>query len=47
MDFEKTVVDLRDTMIEQWVAMAKMGYSLSLGLVEQQISLMKALQPRF
>ena len=38
--------DLRDLAVEQWVAMAKMGYRLSLNVVEQQISLAKALQPR-
>ncbi len=43
----KMVNDLRDAAIEQWVAMAKIGYRLSLNVVEQQISLVKALQPRF
>ena len=43
----KMMNDLRDAAIEQWLAMAKMSYRLSLNMVEQQISLAKALQPRF
>ena len=39
--------DLRDAAVEQWLVMAKMGYRLSLNMMEQQISLVKALQPRF
>ena len=43
----RMINDLRDLAVAQWVAMAKMGYRLSLNVVEQQISLAKALQPRF
>ena len=39
--------DLRDAAIDQWLVLAKMSYRLSLNIVEQQISLVKALQPRF
>ena len=42
----KLINDLRDAAIEQWLVMAKMSYRLSLNVVEQQISLAKALQPR-
>ena len=47
MDSNKMMNDLRDAAIEQWLVLAKMSYRLSLNIVEQQISLVKALQPRF
>lgn len=43
----KMINDMRDAAIEQWLVLAKMSYRMSLNIVEQQISMMKALQPRF